>query len=280
MRSMVARAVDAQVYHARPSLSSMHVSNWSGLPVRGAEWWIRPGYSLLLFPAGEGFTTLVMSTAIAEYPRIRSDVDRAASEAASAVPDLRERLAAGRREDRWTGTADLPNFLRRPHGKGWALVGDAGYHKDPLTAQGITDALHSAQFLADALDAAFSGRLDAGLALDDYERSRNSAVRAMYEFTCERAAHGPLTPGMVQLLSALASNPEHASKFVGLLAGTSRWEEFFHPENIGQILPGAASHPLHLIQNEANFDPTPVVSTGQPSRNPGISTAATGGHLP
>jgi 2-polyprenyl-6-methoxyphenol hydroxylase-like FAD-dependent oxidoreductase len=219
---MVARAMDARVYHARPALSSMHVSSWSGLPVRGAEWWIRPGYSLLLFPADEGLTTLAMSTAIAEYPRIRSDVDRAASEAASEMPDLRGRLAAGRRQDRWVGTADLPNFFRRPFGKGWALVGDAGYHKDPLTAQGVTDALRDAQLLADALDAAFDGRDDAGLALDNYERLRNRAVRAMYEFTCERAAHGPLRPVMAEFLSAIASNPERAAKFVGVIAGTSR----------------------------------------------------------
>ena len=78
MRSLVARAVDARVYHARPALSSMHVSCWSVLTVRCGEWWIRPGYSFLLFPAGDGLTTVAMSTAIAEYPRIRSDVDRAA----------------------------------------------------------------------------------------------------------------------------------------------------------------------------------------------------------
>ena len=38
------------------------------------------------------------------------------------------------------GATDIPNFFRKPYGSGWALVGDAGYHKDPYTAQGITDA--------------------------------------------------------------------------------------------------------------------------------------------
>jgi hypothetical protein len=34
----------------------------------------------------------------------------------------------------------LPNFFRRPCAPGWFLVGDAGYHKDPYMALGISDA--------------------------------------------------------------------------------------------------------------------------------------------
>ena len=45
------------------------------------------------------------------------------------------------------------NFYRRPYGDGWALVGDAGYHKDPILAIGISDAFRDAQLLADASDA-------------------------------------------------------------------------------------------------------------------------------
>jgi len=52
----------------------------------------------------------------------------------------------------------LPNYVRRPYGPGWALVGDAAYHKDPVTGLGITDAFLDAALLADALDAGFSGR--------------------------------------------------------------------------------------------------------------------------
>ena len=49
--------------------------------------------------------------------------------------------------------ASLPaakGFLRQAYGPGWALVGDAGYFKDPLTAHGITDALRDAELLANA----------------------------------------------------------------------------------------------------------------------------------
>ena len=51
------------------------------------------------------------------------------------------------------GYVALPNHVRRPSGPGWALVGDAGYHRDPITGHGMTDAFRDAELLADAADA-------------------------------------------------------------------------------------------------------------------------------
>jgi 2-polyprenyl-6-methoxyphenol hydroxylase-like FAD-dependent oxidoreductase len=45
-----------------------------------------------------------------------------------------------RREEKWYGTAGVPGYFRKPFGGGWALVGDASYNRDPITAQGISDA--------------------------------------------------------------------------------------------------------------------------------------------
>ena len=73
------------------------------------------------------------------------------------TPRLAERVRIGTREERFVGTTDLPNFFRKPYGPGWALVGDAGYHKDPYLAQGFSDAFRDAQLLADAIDAALAG---------------------------------------------------------------------------------------------------------------------------
>lgn len=58
--------------------------------------------------------------------------------------------------------ADLPNFFRRPYGPGWALIGDAGHHKDPTLARGISDAFCDADLLANAVDAGLSGQLAMG----------------------------------------------------------------------------------------------------------------------
>src|SRR5438067_10832098 len=89
---------------------------------------------------------------------------------AETVPSICEELQRGTREERWNGTADLPNFFRKPYGPGWALVGDSGYHKDPITGEGITDAFRDAELLAGALDAGFSGRQPLEEALEDFQQ--------------------------------------------------------------------------------------------------------------
>jgi 2-polyprenyl-6-methoxyphenol hydroxylase-like FAD-dependent oxidoreductase len=70
------------------------------------------------------------------------------------------------------GVRELPGFFRRPYGDGWALAGDAGYHKHPLSAQGITDAFRDADFLSQAIDEGLSGRRAIQEALAEYERQR------------------------------------------------------------------------------------------------------------
>src|SRR4051794_3594719 len=97
-------------------------------------------------------------------------------------------MRAGRRADRFYGSGDLPFSFRRPYGPGWALVGDAGYHKDPITAQGMTDAFRDAELLSEAIDDGLGGRRPLEQAPADYERRRDEEARPMYEFTHELAS--------------------------------------------------------------------------------------------
>ena len=69
----------------------------------------------------------------------------------SKIPGLGERVAGGRRVERFYVATQLPNFLRRPFGSGWALVGDAGCHKDPFLALGVCDAFRDAELLAETV---------------------------------------------------------------------------------------------------------------------------------
>jgi 2-polyprenyl-6-methoxyphenol hydroxylase-like FAD-dependent oxidoreductase len=102
----------------------------------------------------------------------------------------------GKREERWWGTADVPNFFRKPYGPGWALVGDAGYHRDPVTGLGINDAFRDAELLSGAIDEGFSGRVPIEQALAGYEQQRNAIATPMYEFTVALASGNP-PPEMV-----------------------------------------------------------------------------------
>ena len=84
---------------------------------------------------------------------MRANLHGAFLAALEVVPELAERVRDGRREERFAGATQLPNFLRRPHGPGWALVGDAGCHKDPLLALGLCAALRDAFLLGGAAGA-------------------------------------------------------------------------------------------------------------------------------
>src|SRR5262249_30225785 len=132
--------------------------------------------------------------------------------------------------------AALPNFLRRSYGPGWALVGDAGYHKDPGTAQGITDAFRDAEGLATAIAAGLSGRRPLMDALAEYEQQRNTAVQAMYAFTRQLAALEPPSHETQQLYAALRGNQAAINDFFGTMAGTVAIEEFFAPGHQQQLL--------------------------------------------
>ncbi len=238
--SLVARTVQAPMYHEKPPLALAYYAYWSGLPTGGVEFYPRPGAAPGLIPTNDGLTCVVVGWKAERFHEFRRDVEgNFLGTIAEHAPALRERIAAGRRETRFVGTADLPNFYRKPYGPGWALVGDAGFHKDPITAQGITDAFRDAELLAEAIDDGLGGRRDLEEALAGYEAARNEASLPMYELTCELATLDPPPPHMQQLLGALRTNQEQVNRFFGVIAGTVPVQEFFAPENLGRIMSAA-----------------------------------------
>ena len=134
------------------------------------------------------------------------------------------------------GTADLPNFFRKPCGPGWALVGDAGYHKDPYGAQGIMDTFRDVELVVEAIDAGFSERRPLEEALANYEWQRNEMALPLYEYNAQGASMRPRPPEMQQLFAALQGNQEQTNRFFGLAEGTTSSSEFFSPDNIQRIM--------------------------------------------
>lgn len=190
--SLVAKTVRAATYNDRPALTCGYYSYWSGLECDALEVWItrRPAF-LLAFPTNFGLTCIATQVPVSEFGAFRLDVENYFMKLVETVPGLAERLHAARREERFNGTADLPNFFRKPYGPGWALVGDAGYHKDPITAHGVSDAFRDAELLAEAIDAGFSGRSLLHEALAIYEERRNQAAVKEYRETCALASFIP-----------------------------------------------------------------------------------------
>ncbi|MDP1849289.1 MAG: NAD(P)/FAD-dependent oxidoreductase [Solirubrobacteraceae bacterium] len=240
-RSLVAKAVGAASYRERPALSAGYYSYWSGLPTDRFEAYIRPDRAFGVAPTHDGLTILIVNWPRAEFEANRKDVAGNCRAALELAPELAERVRDATRETRFVGTADLPNFFRQPSGPGWALVGDAGYHKDPITAQGISDAFRDGEAMADAVDEAFAGRLPMSEAMARYQRTRDASALPIYELTCEFATLAPPPPQMQQLLGAMHGNREAMNGFVGVLAGSVSPAAFFGPQNTARIMADATA---------------------------------------
>lgn len=236
MRSVVARSVGAKEYNSRPPLTCWYYSYWDGVPASEPIWYAREDKLVGAVPTNDGLTAIITVWKNARFHEFRRDIEQNFLATVDLVPELSAHVRAGRRHQRFVGTADLPNYFRRSHGPGWALVGDAGYHKDPVTGQGITDAFCDAEALSEAIDEGLSGRRPLNDALADYEHQRNARVTPMYELTCQIASLDPPPPEMQALYAALRTNENARDRFFGTLAGTVSIPEFYAPESIQRIV--------------------------------------------
>ncbi len=243
MNSLVARAVQAPKYNAKPLLQGAIFSYWSGVQARSFEVHVGDRRVAFAIPTNDGLTLVASAWPASELPAARQNIEASYLSTMREVSlDLYERTLAGRREEGFIVGATA-NYFRKPYGPGWALAGDAGYLKDPVTASGITDAFRDAELLSDALDAGFSGRQDLEMALAAFEARRNEQSAAMYEFTTQLATQEPPPPEMQQLLGAVSRSAEASSAFLGVIAQTVPVQEFFAPANVERVMAAAPSAP-------------------------------------
>jgi 2-polyprenyl-6-methoxyphenol hydroxylase-like FAD-dependent oxidoreductase len=151
-------------------------------------------------------------------------------------------VRSGTRQERWYGTAGIAGYFRKPYGDGWALVGDAGHCKDPITAQGMSDAFIDAESITAAIDAGLSGVGNLDDLLAAHETARNDRARAMYEFSYHTASFEPTPPHMQALFGALRGNQNATNAFLSALTGAIPLAEFMSEENLGRIMSAAGAH--------------------------------------
>jgi 2-polyprenyl-6-methoxyphenol hydroxylase-like FAD-dependent oxidoreductase len=236
--SKVAKAVGAKEYNAKPMLQWSYYTYWSNLPTDGMETIIRPDRGWGCMPTHDGLTLLVVGWPIAEATAYKADVEANYRKTIELAPEFAARMRGAHREERFAGGA-VANYFRRPFGPGWALVGDAGYNKDPITAQGISDAFHDAERCTTALVEVFDGGRPFDEVMSEWHQARDEHALPIYEFTTQLATLEPPPPEMQQLFGALSGNQRAMDGFVSVVAGTMSPAEFFDPVHIGEIMTGA-----------------------------------------
>ncbi len=236
--SLVASAVQATHYNEKPPLECGYYTYWSGLPTDAFESYIRPDRGWGVVPTHDGLTLVVVGWPYREFDTNKHNVEAAYLASLELAPAFADRVKHARREAPFRGGAS-PNLFRRPYGPGWALVGDAGYVKDPVTAWGMSDAFRDAELCAHGLLDWFSGRSEFDTAMADYQRRRDEQSAPMFDLTCQFASFEPPPPDMQQLLGAVSANRHAQQQFVSMMAGTLPVQSFFSPENVGRVLNAA-----------------------------------------
>lgn len=218
--SLVARAAGAERYHEKPVLENAFYSFWSGLDIEAFTTIIRGDRGFAAIPTNDGLTLVLAGCPYAKARAFRADLEASYLATFEAAPDFAKRLRSATREERILG-GGVPNFFRTPHGPGWAVVGDAGYTKDPITGQGISDAFRSAEAVAEIINGVLTGQRDAAAAFRAYQDQRDERALPMYEFTTQLATLEPPPPEMQALLGSLAGDQAAMDVFVSVNAGTA-----------------------------------------------------------
>jgi 2-polyprenyl-6-methoxyphenol hydroxylase-like FAD-dependent oxidoreductase len=179
LRSRVARLTQAPVERRAGHTTAVVYGYYEGLEPRGFHWHYRPGVGAGVIPTNDGRTCVFAATTDARFRRELSDGVESyhAQVLLETSPGLARALARAKRVGKLYPFPGARGFLRRPWGPGWALVGDAGFFRDPFTAHGITDALRDAELLARAVVRGSES------ALEEYQSARDETAGAMLELT-------------------------------------------------------------------------------------------------
>ena len=203
-----------------------------------AQW--REGAELATaFPCDDGLLLVLLMPPVERVEDFRTSLQDEFDRTVAAIPALRERLARGERVTKVRSATDTTSYFRRSSGAGWALPGDAGHFKDPVTAQGIRDALRFGRLLGEAAAPVLDDapRLDA--ALLGWERRREAECLETYQWTNELGRGEAMTPLEVELYHALARHPALTTELLDVFSRLRRPSQALSPPRLAGLTAAA-----------------------------------------
>jgi flavin-dependent dehydrogenase len=225
-RSTVARAVGAeQPYRATPSGRACFYGYWED---RDDAWrsiaaqWREGGELGTAFPCDDGLVLVLLQPPAARAGAFRADLAGEYARTVAAIPELAARLDGCRLASKVRAATDIASYFRRSSGPGWALAGDAGHFKDPVTAQGIRDALRYGRRLGELVAPVLEDPVGLDRVLRAWEREREQDCIEVYQWTNILARGDAPTPLEVELYRRAAGDPQLAQSFLDVFARSQR----------------------------------------------------------
>ena len=236
--STVARVVGAEHYHEAPAQQATMWGYWDGIEIDILDFTLRAGRAIYAGPTSGGETLIGVNWVIDDFKARRKHLEADYHATISALnPELAARMSTARLSAPLR-LGSTRNFLRKPWGPGWVLLGDAGHKKDPCTAQGITDAFIDVETCVPIIDEGLRGDRPMEPALAAWHEVRDARLVPLHEMTIQMAKFSAPSDEEVALYKAFENNPEATTAWLGVFIGNSDPRSFFSPANIESIVNG------------------------------------------
>ncbi|MDF3284141.1 MULTISPECIES: NAD(P)/FAD-dependent oxidoreductase [unclassified Gordonia (in: high G+C Gram-positive bacteria)] len=268
-KSFVAEQVGAtSPYRSKPSGRACFFAYWSDprpeLRHIAAQWRVG-GLLGTAFPCDDGDLLCLLQPPVGMAENFRG---RKAQEAylkgIEALPGLAKRLAGSELKGRVRSCTDIESYFRTSAGPGWALAGDAGHFKDPVTAQGIRDSLRYGRLLGEAVAPVLGADGPVDLAALDtavrhWARRRELDCMEIYQWTNFLAAGQPPTPIEYEVYHRAAADPQYANIFTDVFSRSARPAEMTRTPAVLEM----TAHALRRQGNDRREVFDDVVSQGR-----------------
>jgi 2-polyprenyl-6-methoxyphenol hydroxylase-like FAD-dependent oxidoreductase len=169
--------------------------------------------ALVLPSCPAGRATVVHMCDSKDIPRFRAQPEEVWQEKLDRDPRLRQRIGDATNMSKMRITDDLSAFYRYSSGPGWALVGDAGHFKDPLTGNGQRDALRHGRLLGEGIARTFGDQKALDAALREYERERDRDTISTYHWGNRETHPNPSSPLVHAVLKGFERNKDQTPDF-------------------------------------------------------------------
>ncbi|MFF0612908.1 NAD(P)/FAD-dependent oxidoreductase [Nocardia tengchongensis] len=240
--STVGDLVEAEYHTVRPASCFVYYSYYDGLDWEFHHWTGMDKQQFGAWPTNDDQHLVTVMRPLDRFAEFRTDVDANFQQVFDQIlPEFGAQLRDnGKRAERLRSMRYPDNYYRRSTGPGWALVGDAGYHKDPFTGWGISDALVYTEVLAEQLHAGLSGERPIDEAAAEYERIRDERSLDTFNFTC-MISELKAPPFYETVFRAAGASELGLTQFFRLIGGGLHGKEFFAPEHLDTLYTAAGT---------------------------------------
>ena len=226
--SWLARQVQAPEYERIPSPKANFIADYAGTnvePDMSVRVWDQVG-SMGMVMMENSLVTIGMGVWLTELEEFRAGLPDSFERRLRRHPLYQQQLGDGVRVSPIGGATNLSMYKRQPYGPGWALVGDAGYHLDPLAARGTTAAVLTADLLSQAIQHHLAGGLPEEQAYGRYHTERDRQLQKEWDVTYTAMVRPAPTGREVREARLLASRPDLVEQHIEVIRGVRDADAF------------------------------------------------------